>query len=96
MKENDIDKVEEEEIVTKSNPEPMLLDKNIQIEDSQESSKTFECQVINQGSLNRINIIINLNQKTIEIKMLLNNKNRVILLTQTVNPLQIQNLICLH
>ena len=74
MKENDIDKVEEE-IVTKSNPEPMLLDKNIQIEDSQESSKTFECQVINQGSLNRIHIIINLNQKTIEIKMLLNNKN---------------------
>jgi hypothetical protein len=62
MKENDIDKVEEE-IVTKSNPEPMLLDKNIQIEDSQDSSKTFECQVINQGSLNRINIIINLNQK---------------------------------
>ena len=77
MKENDIDKVEEinEEIVTKSNPEPMLLDKNIKIEDSQDSSKTFECQVINQGSLNRINIIINLNQKTIEIKMLLNNKN---------------------
>ena len=77
MKENDIDKVEEinEEIVTKSNPEPMLLDKNIQIEDSQDSSKTFECQVINQGSLNRINIIINLNQKTIEIKKLLNNKN---------------------
>ena len=75
MKENDIDKVEEKEIVTKSNPEPMLLDKNIQIEDSQESSKTFECQVINQGSLNRIHIIINLNQKTIEIKMLLNNKN---------------------
>ena len=74
MKENDIDKVEEE-IVTKSNPEPMLLDKNIQIEDSQDSSKTFECQVINQGSLNRINIIINLNQKIIEIKMLLNNKN---------------------
>ena len=74
MKENDIDKVEEE-IVTKSNPEPMLLDKNIQIEDSQDSSKTFECQVINQGSLNRINIIINLNKKTIEIKMLLNNKN---------------------
>ena len=77
MKENDIDKVEEinEEIVTKSNPEPMLLDKNIKIEDSQDSSKTFECQVINQSSLNRINIIINLNQKTIEIKMLLNNKN---------------------
>ena len=77
MKENDIDKVEEinEEIVTKSNPEPMLLDKNIKIEDSQDSSKTFECQVINQGSLNRINIIINLNQKIIEIKMLLNKKN---------------------
>ena len=31
--------------------------------------------IINQGSLNRIHIIINLNQKTIEIKMLLNNKN---------------------
>ena len=67
MKEDGIDKIDDinEDIVTKSNPDNLILDKNEQMEDSHDAYKTFECQLINQDHLDKINIIINLNKKTI-------------------------------
>ena len=77
MKEDGIDKIDDinEDIVTKSNPDNLILDKNEQMEDSHDAYKTFECQLINQGHLDKINIIINLNKKTIEVKLFINNKD---------------------
>ena len=77
MKEDGIDKIDDinEDIVTKSNPDNLILDKNEQMEDSHDAYKTFECQLINQDHLDKINIIINLNKKTIEVKLFINNKD---------------------
>jgi sphingosine kinase len=77
MKGDGIDKIDDinEDIITKSNPDNLILDKNEQMEDSHDAYKTFECQLINQGHLDKINIIINLNKKTIEVKLFINNKD---------------------
>jgi hypothetical protein len=64
MKENEIDKIDEVDD-SKSN----------KIIDSQDTSKTFDCELINQGRLDKIFFIINLYKKTIEIKLSTNDKN---------------------
>ena len=71
MKENDKIEEGEDNIIT-SDFNKLILDNN-KLSDTEEINKTFECEIINQGKLNQVNIVINKNKKIIEIKLYINN-----------------------
>ena len=77
MKENEIDKIDEvdDNIFTTSESNPLILDQSNKIFDSQDTCKTFDCEIINQGRLDKIYLIINMYKKTIEVKLSTNDKN---------------------
>ena len=78
MKENDVDKIDEVEnniISTKPESNLLILDSNNDNTNSQDLNKIFECEIINQGRLDKINLIINGRTKAIEIKLSINDKN---------------------
>ena len=84
MKEKEEEKEEEKEndqiengevnIITTSKSNNLLLDNNIIISDPKDIYKTFECELISGSKLNRVNLIIDMQKKSIEIKLSTNNK----------------------
>ena len=73
-KENDQIENGEVNIITTSKSNNLLLDNNIIISDPKDIYKTFECELISGSKLNRVNLIIDMQKKSIEIKLSTNNK----------------------
>ena len=73
-KENDQIKNGEVNTITTSKSNNLLLDNNIIISDPKDIYKTFECELISGSKLNRVNLIIDMQKKSIEIKLSTNNK----------------------
>ena len=77
MKENSIGKIEnvEDNIITASEPKKLILNQNADILDSQETYKSFVCELIEGGKLKKVNLRINTQKMTISIELFVNDKN---------------------
>ena len=77
MKENSIGKIENDEdnIITASEPKKLILNQNADILDSQETYKSFVCELIEGGKLKKVNLRINTQKMTISIELFINDKN---------------------
>ena len=77
MKEKDIDKIEEEEennIITSVDKHKDISEQDKIILDSKDIYKTFECEIIEGYKLKKVNLIINIQNMSIQIKLFINNK----------------------
>ena len=75
MKEKEIDKIEEEEennIITSTRARKDISQQDKNILDSKEIYKTFECELIEGNKLKKVNLVINVQNMTIQIKLLIN------------------------
>ena len=70
MKEN-----EEDNIITSTDPKKLILNQNSDILDSPETSKSFECELIEGGKLKKVKLSINTQKMSINIELFINNKN---------------------
>ena len=76
MKENDkIEEEEENNIITSSRGHEAISEKDKNNVDSKEIYKTFECEIIEGNKLKKVNLVINIQNMTIQIKLLIN-KNK--------------------
>ena len=75
MKEKEIDKIEEEEennIITSTRARKDISQQDKNILDSKEIYKTFECELIEGNKLKKVNLVINIQNMSIQIKLLIN------------------------
>jgi hypothetical protein len=78
MKEKEDDKIGQEEennIITSSDKHKDISEQDKIILDSKDIYKTFECEIIEGNKLKNVNLVINIQNMTIQIKLFINDKN---------------------